>query len=634
MNNNLNNILLPYLEKRQWTLNKRGKVVMVLCPKCKKEPLSANFIPFTNKIKCFNCSSELDLFELVRLIEPAKGNLTDEQLTKYISELFQLNIETESDKAEIDQYLKLYKRYNWALVPVAKNDKKPIEKNWTSNEHRDRIEWEQWLQTGLNIAVRTGEVNNLTVIDIDTQVIPEDIKQFLGNTLVQQTNKGFHFFYKYVAELPKTRIDELKIDIENNGGAITLFPSTVFSIKRKFIATKEVQPMPLELLNYLKSKITVPRQTQSEKTAEEIQLETYHKPLLAEGDGRNDFFIHLGGMLRKQLNLTQTEYTLKVLNKVICKTPLQDRELEATVNSLDRYTKFDEQELAHKIYNYLKIVEFANSREVREAIGDGKEAIDKALAYLTKEGYLIKRSRNYHVIKKMEWNEKLVSMGKPLNFKMPYFDDVATFAYGDLALISSLPKFGKTHLSLNIVKRLVEQGIKPYYLYLESGSRFTQIALKLGLKEGDFFHAFCADPTKIELEPNAVTIIDWLLVIDKCTTDMVFKHFVEQLVKTQGFLIVFQQLKEVFIQSKNARPQDKAQYYAPNMVKQFPALATRYLYDNDEDGEYGRFYIDVIRESKLGSKKIYEIPCKYSWETKELKRIDELPENRGEVKNE
>jgi hypothetical protein len=94
-------------------------------------------------------------------------------------------------------------------------------------------------------------------------------------------------------------------------------------------------------------------------------------------------------------------------------------------------------------------------------------------------------------------------------------------------------------------------------------------------------------------------------------------RFVEQLYKTNGILIVFMQLKE-----------DNS-WFAQNMVKQFPSLACKYIYDNDDDGEYGKFKIEVIREPKLRIKS-YEICCQYNWETKELKRIDEIEQPKEE----
>jgi len=177
-------------------------------------------------------------------------------------------------------------------------------------------------------------------------------------------------------------------------------------------------------------------------------------------------------------------------------------------------------------------------------------------------------------------------------------------------MLGSKAKFGKTTISMNFVKSFVKQGKKPHYICLETGSRFAKTAAKLSMKEGDFYWDFQADPTKIELEKNAITIIDWLLIEDKTTTDFVLKHFVEQLFKTNGFLIIFMQLKE------------SGDWFAPNMVHQFPSLSARYLYDNEEDGTMGKWLVDVIREPKTHRKKAM-IPCKYNWETRELEELKE-----------
>jgi hypothetical protein len=306
--------------------------------------------------------------------------------------------------------------------------------------------------------------------------------------------------------------------------------------------------------------------------------------------------------------------------------PMDNKAIRAMIRELDKYQIFDEQELAHKVLNYLKDVEEASRNEVALAVvgnnrGEDKKRIDKVLKHLVTEGYLLKKGTRYSVIKKLDWQENLIETGKPVDFKVPYFKNVANFNYGDLLLIGSKNKKGKTHISMNIVKKLVEQGIKPYYISLETGSRFAKIALQLGLKEGDFYHAFCSDPTKIELEPNAVTIIDWLLIVDKSKTDLVFRHFVEQLYKTNGFLICFQQLKQ------------DDQYFAPNMAMQFPALSARYIYDTEDDGEYGQFKVDVVREPKIKIK-TYNVPCHYDWETKRLETTENWQKRVEEEDNE
>ena len=461
---------------------------------------------------------------------------------------------------------------------------------------------------------KTGQRSNITVIDIDTKDIPEPFKPYLEKTLMQETQKGYHLFFKYVEDLPKTRIDEFKIDIENKGGQVVLAPSVVNDIKRT-IKNTEIIDLPKELYDLLKSKTTVTRKTFSEQVKEDIKTEDFKLHLFDAGS-RNSALIRLGGIFRKELNLNQTRFVLHVLNKHNHRSGSY-QEIEAMVNQLDRYIEFDKQELSHQILEYLRDAESARKSEIEIAVlgnrakGEEKKRIDKTLVYLIKEGYILRRGQFYQIIKKAEWKENLMDIGTPINFKVPYFHDIAYFNDGDLILIGSKAKMGKTHIGMNFIKRLVDQGIKPYYISLETGSRFSKIALQLGLKEGDFKHTFCADPTKIEIEKNSVTVIDWLLVIDKAKTDLIFKNFIEQLNKMGGFLIIFQQLK-----TDNS-------WFAPNLCQQFPALATRYLYEKDGDGTYGKFVIDVVREGKMKGK-IFELPCKYFWETKELKRIEEI----------
>ncbi len=956
--------LLKYLKLRKIPYAGRGIIIRLMCPICKKTKDCANTIPNTAKINCHFCKKQYTFLEIAKATEE-KFPGDEESQIQYLKELLDVKVMTKQDETNIEKYLDFYVENGFDLVPIAKDDKRPIEKDWTNKEHKDKEEWQRWIADGLNIGIKTGTRSNITIIDIDQKPIPEEVKKLMGKTLMQESTNGYHLFYKYDKDLPKTRIDELKTDIENSGGQVVIFPSSIKGISRK-LDLQKVLEMPKEFKKYLQAKITVPRKTHSELIREEIETEEFKinpKDLELKNNNLegscNSSFIKLGGILRKKLNIDQTGYVLHTLNKHLLETPMQPKSINAMIRELDKYLVFDEKELAHKILEYLNKVEEAQRTEIAMAIvgtnrGEEKKRVDLALAYLVKEGFILKRYRSYSIIKKAEWREALIDTGKPISFNMPYFYDVASFNYGDLVLIGSKNKKGKcfakgtgilmadgsikkveniipkdkvmgidstprtvldiaggkemmykimpnrgesfivnashilslkevgtgktinisvldflqkdktfqrthylyrvpvefkekyipvdpyylglwlgdgdktnvrittkdieivgyledyahhcgqqlsiysypnrcpsyaitagqrggsvitadslhsrlktlgvlnnkhipfeyktncrrhrlellaglidsdgyltekktgyeicntnkklakdivylarslgffsyirnkkaiaknwnystiayrisilgnviqipvkiqrkkalprksdrnplvtkftikklkkdnyygftidgdhlhlidsfivnhnTHISMNIVKKLVEQGIQPYYISLETGSRFAKIALQLGLKEGDFKWSECCDPTQIELEKDGVTIIDWLMIPDKSKTDLVFKHFIEQLYKTKGVLIVFMQLKE-----------DNG-WFAPNMVKQFPALATKYIYDNDGDGEYGKFQIEVIREAKLRIKS-YEIPCKYNWETKELDMItdEDMPSGK------
>jgi hypothetical protein len=604
------------LKVNSFMIDEKTKIKRFTCPICLNDKLSAILIPGTYKLRCLNCNKNYGtLFEVVKLLEKDKEVYTDEQLEKYIIDLLKLNIKIDID---IKTLLDYYENNQFDLVPVVKNQKNPIELGWTEKTHRDRKEWEEWIFDGLNIGVKTGKLSNITIVDVDTKEIPEDLHKLLSyNTLYQITNKGTQFIYKYVESLPTTRIDEYKTDILNDKKQSVFPPSTVENNQRE-IFLNNIEEMPQALLDFLKSKITVVVKSFSDKLKEDIQkdnlnLSEFNMSPILEGN-RNNFMLRFGGILRKELNINQTAYTLSLFSRYFCKPSLHMKELDNVINSLDRYTKFDETELALKILQYMKIVEEAVSLDIREALGEktaeGKQRVEKAIKYLVKEGFLFKKGRTFKLIKKAEWKETFMDDGKQIDFVMPYFNDYAIFRDGDLLIIGARTGAGKTHVAMNIIKKLVAQNKKPCYISLESGSRFITIAKALGLKEGDFKFCIHFSPTDVELEKNSITIIDWLLPDDYALTDKLYKHFAEQLVKQGGILIVFAQLMQ------------NGEFFAKNMVDLFPAFVAKFLYEEEDKGENSYFKITKIREPK-SKIKLGKIPCFYDFESKELRMVGE-----------
>jgi hypothetical protein len=180
-----------------------------------------------------------------------------------------------------------------------------------------------------------------------------------------------------------------------------------------------------------------------------------------------------------------------------------------------------------------------------------------------------------------------------------------------LHLLDSFIVSHNTIIAMNIIKEFVEQGIVPYYLSKESTSGFVDTAMKLGLKEGDFKYYPCHDATKVEFEPDAVTIIDWLKPDEYKDMDKIFDDLHRQLVQKGGLLIVFMQLK------------DNNDWFSKNLVDHFASLAVKYLYTDDGNGEFTSFEMTKIRR-RLTKRWIKEIPCRYEWETCRIKRMQEV----------
>ena len=625
------NKIIDYLKAKKWEVKQYGNSTMLLCVYCRKNPISANQIPNTHIINCFNCKRKYNLIDIVRELEPDKKSLSEEEILQYLKELLNIDVVTKKDEEDLDELLAYYENLGFDLVPIANNAKYPIEKSWTIKSHKNKLEWKQWLENGLNLGVKTGKISQILILDIDTKEPKEELKKLLDETktLTQESANGFHYFYRYDGDLPKTRIDEYKIDIETDGGQVVIYPSVVNGIQRK-LNKAPIAKMPDKLKEFLKSKVTVPRQTESEKIIENIKTGDFKinpKDFKLKNNNLegccNSSFVSLGGVLRQELTPNQTEFVLQLLNQHLLENPMDKRSIRAMCQELDKYVKVDEQELAHKILKYLQDVKNSTKNDLELSVtgdwtkGEAKVRLNKALKYLINEDKIVKRGKNYELIEEMNWNDSLIDIGVPINFKVPYLHDYAFFNWQDVLIIASKTKYGKTTLAMNIVKRLVDQGIKPYYLYSETGGRFAKTALRLGLKDGDFYHSFIGDPRRLILpkEEKAIVIFDWIRPPDFSAVDNLFAGLIEKVKKSNCFFISFMQLKA------------DNEYFAPNLLCQYPALVCKYLYEDEDDGTITKFQITEIREGKLKGK-VFEIPCVYNWDTKEVKRVEELDEDK------
>ena len=438
-----------------------------ICPICQHPDGTAMILPNIYSILCQNPNCKNggavgDITDLVKFFEPEKSHFSRQEIIEYLAQKY--NIEYVK-QTTTDILFDFYEQNNFDLVPVAANQKIPAEKGWTNKEHKIKKEWYDWLADNLNLGVKTGKCSGITVVDIDQFPTPPEILALLGEeqTLYQRTTNGSHYFYKYEPDLPKTRIVDLKIDIENDGGQVIIPPSIVNGRERK-IELYDIQPMPIELKKFLleqtadKSRLrAIPAARPDDQKIDLTDIK--FEGAIAEGN-RHHNFMRFGGLLRKKMNLDSVTYTLNMINKYLCNPPLTYQELNNIVTSIDKYTTLDDKDLAYKVLDYIDKVEEATARDVREALEYKKEQIDMALSFLVKEEYVIRKRRFFKARKKMQWREEFIDDGNTIQFTMPYFNDYAIFREGDLIIIGAKTGVGKSHIAVNIMKRVIEQGIK------------------------------------------------------------------------------------------------------------------------------------------------------------------------------
>lgn len=607
----ISKFVIEYLQKRVPNFQKKGDIFS--CPFGSKHPdniMTAHLNSLTSgKVHCYKCGELGDIFSLCKKIDFASQELEDEDVADYLCQ--ELKIKTDN---KIVEWLEKYQKWGWSLVPVEANSKRAnIEKDWQKKIHKNIDEWKDWLSSGINVGLLGGKISNVTLIDIDTKEIPEELKKYVGETLTQSTLKGFHLIYRYDADLPSMDLRDtpckLPIEIRSDGGFQTvIYPSIVDGKERSF-NDKEPIKMPEPLKQWLMDMVIIkdePKEvlaTPAEKLFEDLKIEGL--------DGKcNSSFVKFGGLLRKQLNIAQTEYTLDIVNSLLLDNPMPKKDIKAMMKGLQKYAGADTNILTKQILDYLNRHGESSTRDLVDCLKAEKKDIMDVLASLMLDNKIYKQRNVYKPVNRPNWKTDFCSESRVLDFQVPYFHDYAVFRNSDMICLGSGTGVGKSYIALNFIKKLVEQGQKPYYISSEPGNRFASIALKLGLKEGDFGFCNHYNPQQLELEDNAITLIDWLLPDNYAEVDKLYKIFSQQLDTHGGLLFLFSQLK------------DNGDFYSKDMIKFFASFAVKYFYTNINgvsDNTKTYFRTDKIREPKTNSQYVV-IPTQFSNPFLELRK--------------
>lgn len=578
------------------------------CPNCKQ--ISANIYPPNSGIvSCFTpgCGKIGDVFDLCRKIDFGGEKIDDEDIADLLIQ--DLGINTNN---EIEKWLQNYEKWGWSLVPVESNSKRAnIEKDWQNKIHKSIHEWREWLGANLNVGLLGGKNSNVTLIDIDTKDVPEELKAHIDKTLTQTTNKGYHLVYFFDADLPSMDLRDtpckLPIEIRSDGGFQTvIYPSVVEGKERTWNGKEPIQ-MPEDLKQWLLDRVVIkdePKEvllTSSETILEDLKVQGL--------DGKcNSSFVKLGGLLRKQLNMAQTEYTLTLLNDILLDNPMARKDIKGMMKELSKYSSADYNVLTKQVLDYLTKHSECSVRDLQDVLKAEKKDIMEVMAQLMLDNRIYKQRTLYKIVEKADWKTEFMQESKVLDYEVPYFNDYATFRRGDMICLGAGTGVGKGHISMNVIKKYVEQGLKPYYVSSEPGNRFSSIAMNLGLREGDFNFLNHYHPEQLELEDDAITIYDWILPEEFSGTANLYKIFSKQLDRHGGLLYVFSQLN------------DSGDFYASQMVRFFSAFAVKYFYTKVNgivDNVNTYFKTSKIRESKTNVQEI-TIPTKFNPDTKLL----------------
>jgi len=122
--------------------------------------------------------------------------------------------------------------YSWKEFQERKPTVEEVTRWWT--EHPEA-----------NIGIITGKISNLTVVDVDSELIPDG----LPNTVIARTGHGWHYYYQYEPGISnRARVME-NVDLRGDGGYVVAPPSIHPETQKPYewIKRGDIQPFPKHL---------------------------------------------------------------------------------------------------------------------------------------------------------------------------------------------------------------------------------------------------------------------------------------------------------------------------------------------------------------------------------------------------
>lgn len=191
-----------------------------------------------------------------------------------------------------------YLKYGFSVIPVNSNkrpclDWKKYQKEKTTVEEIE-VWWEMY--PGANVGIVTGEISNLSVIDIDSQEGKSKLKEVIPDSLrfpiVNTPRGGKHFYFRYHEGLRSNVRSIPGCDLRSDGGYVVAPPSIDFSGKKyEWVVGLDEVAIPNIPKSYL---LKVEHRTKSFREALLSDSD-----ILVEGRRNNDLF-HFAYMLAKE----------------------------------------------------------------------------------------------------------------------------------------------------------------------------------------------------------------------------------------------------------------------------------------------------------------------------------------------
>lgn len=392
-----------------------------------------------------------------------------------------------------------------SVIPIQPKGKKPLIK-WEKHQ-KEKAEPEtiktwarQW--PDMNIAIVTGKISNLTVVDVDSLKGEAALNALLPDSLTTPIaltpSGGEHFFFRHHAGLGNATRFITDTDLRGNGGYVVAPPSVGANgkpyswVDGASIFEVDSCELPASLYKKISSySSTYMRGDHTDYTPQDHKRPqmTTNVHIRFEQGYRDNSLFHIANCLFKGgMPVDEIQQFLSLIAEKLCYPPFPQREVGAKIKSVVKRIRDKDRNIASEVRDLIMTtsghVSTTNVHTwLQLTTRREKKTAQMVLARMEKEGLIEKTGRRageYRIIdNQADEIDFLNASNEPFPILWPFrLEEYASLYSKNIAVIAGAPNAGKTALVLNLAAMNLSR-YKGRIRYISSEMGATELKTRL-----------------------------------------------------------------------------------------------------------------------------------------------------------
>lgn len=443
-----------------------------------------------------------------------------------------------SDNKQLDSALYYLNKCNFSIIP-AKPDKKPYLQwqEWQKQKPPESVVRKWWTEQYkfANIAIITGKVSNLTVLDVDTSEGKTKLHDLLPDTfltpIVDTPGKGEHFYCRYKEGITNAVRFMPGCDIRSEGGYVIAPPSHDARGRWQWrdgckIGSVDFADIPISVLDYIYAFIKGGGGASVSQNGALESVKSVRKRYIDFTEGQRDETIfHVtnclvkGGMPQEEI-----EQLLTLISSNLCNPPFPQKDIPEKIKSALKRAENRDRNLSQEITDWISVSSgYISVSECDRELGivskEQKTNRRQVFFQLAKQQVIQRVESRPGIYRKVDSDYQEVNIEdvedlKGLEIELPLFlHNQLEIMPKDLIVFAGVTNSGKTALLLDVA-RLNQKKFDVYYFSSEMGRH----AMKKRWGKRDPYHkgqfkfieGMNTDNILDWLKPDALNIIDYI----------------------------------------------------------------------------------------------------------------------------